>query len=109
MDAEQKRRRSLAWALLLVQFFVAFVATGLVWFRGISTPHCGQACDFDLLRDSAAGFSIYALALLLAGGVAIWLGSSRRWVVWLPATGLILTFIGALVADSLSRTALGLV
>jgi len=98
--------RLVAWILWVGHIVLAGVATFFVWFRAISTPHCAPNCDFALLYNSTITFAWVAFTLVTAVAVALVLARSRPSQWMFPIAGMVLTLIGALVANYLSDIAL---
>ena len=77
-----------------------------MWFRAISAPHCAPSCDYALLYNSTITFAWVAFTLVTAVAVALVLARSRRSQWMFPVAGVVLTLIGAVVANHLSDIAL---
>ena len=100
-----RRVRGIAWMLWLAQIVVAGVASALVWFREISIPHCSQSCDFELLSQTSVVFGVIAVGLVVVAGAGLVLVRSFSWSWAIPAVGIVVTLVGAIIANHLSDVA----
>ncbi|WP_226533131.1 hypothetical protein [Microbacterium paraoxydans] len=90
------------WGL---QFAVAGALIAFVYFKRIYIPQCDLQCNFVLLDATGNIFAIFAVLLFVAVGVLqLTLPGPSRW--WLPAGGITLTVVGAIVANYVSENAL---
>lgn len=97
----------MATGLIILQLIVSVVAVLLVWFQGISTPHCSNRCDFTTLYWAGVGFAIAAGALWIAATICtVALRKRGRWIIAPPIVGLLLTIVGAIIATQISRAAM---
>lgn len=105
MDEEVKRNPWWSWTLAAVQAIVSGLTGFLVLFRGISTPHCSERCDYTLLTTITNTYLIFVAVLLIVTGVILYRRLGRRaW--WVPVLSIVLVLLGALVANLFADQAL---
>lgn len=96
---------ALSTALWGLQFVVAGILIALVYFKRIYIPHCDLQCDFGLLDVTGNIFAVFAvLMFVLVGVLQVVLPGPSRW--WLPVSGVVLTLVGAFIANYVSEVAL---
>lgn len=72
----------------------------------MSVPHCGNACDFDLLESVGPTYFWVCAAIVLLTGVLSFTLRRQRWAWFIPVGGIILILAGYCVAEHVSRQAL---
>lgn len=98
---------SIAAGLVGCQILVSCVAFVSVFLQGMSTPHCGNRCDFTLLYWTWVGFGIFVGVLLLASILgSVLLRRRGWWIVIPPIVSSLSVIIGAVVAIEISRAAM---
>lgn len=101
-SAPRPLRTALLWVLELA---VATAAWGTVWLRQLEAPGCGQACDGTLLYAAITGFFWACVVIVASSGVISLLLARHRSLSFVPATGIILIVIAAIVAHGLCTQA----
>ena len=91
------------WALQLI---VGVVAMGWVIFLGISTPHCSQNCEWDLLNANLYGFMIF-VALTLVASMVVMIRLRRSGKVWIaPVSGIVLILVACPISSAIAYKAM---
>ena len=84
----------------------SMVAVCTVWFRGMSTPHCGSSCDYALLHSTSVVHFWGCLGVLIGSLAGLLAARRRTWSWTIPTIGLLAVVVGTLVAHALASTAL---
>ncbi len=105
-NATEPRPHLAVWLLLLLAA-IAIVASVSVWFRVISIPHCGLACDGALLTTTSSAYAWSCAAVVAAATISLVLlrGWWHRWII--PSGAIVAVVVGAVIAHHLSDIALG--
>lgn len=91
------------WGL---QVLVSMAAVFWVTFQGISTPHCDQDCEWDLLWINRLVFMI-ATALVQFASIALIVALRRNTRVWLiPLAAIVLTLLMCVVSTVIAYKAM---
>lgn len=91
------------WGL---QVLVSMAAVFWVGFLGISTPHCDQDCEWDLLGNNFLGFTI-AAALVQFVSIALIVILRRNRKVWIvPAAAIVLTLLMCVASSAIAYKAM---
>ena len=107
-----RQRRDFAPALWGVQMLVAAIASLYIFLQRMGVAGCGAECNYTLLKLAGDGFFVVAVVLTAATGAFLLVlprrrrGNARGRDTWIPALGIGLVLVSAVVASLLIDAAI---